>query len=111
MTEQEQFDNKQDSIRANVIAVCTQYPSAKEDYRKLLQLYWYYIDGLKNYVPFDVLEKLTQPESICRAFRKAVEEGTIDLKTTIEVVRRKQEKQYRTYYDPKKTRWVKEEIT
>jgi len=106
--EQQNFAEEQDTIRAKVIALCREHPEAKRDYRILLQYYWYYVDELKKYVPIDVLSKITQPESICRAFRKGVEEGTIDLEDNEKVVRQVKQRQFREYYSHKEGRWIKE---
>lgn len=92
------FAAQHQRIRDNVIDLVRQHPSAITDYRKLLQYYWYYVDGLKVFIPLDVLEKLTQPESISRAYRKLVEEGVIIVDEKTKAARVNQERQFRQHY-------------
>lgn len=95
---QNNFNAEQTTIRTKVIKLCQQHPEAKKDYRTLLQYFWYYEDGLKQYVPREVLAQLTQPESITRAFRKAVEEGALVLDVADTVKRDEQQKLFHNYY-------------
>lgn len=70
MTDFEQFSQKRRTIKENVEWLIQKFPFTKNDYRKLLQMYWYHVDNLKRFIPFEELEKMTQPESITRAFRE-----------------------------------------
>ena len=97
-----QFDDSQECIRDKVVKLCQAHPEAKKDYRTLLQYFWYYEDGLKQYVPKEVLAKLTQPESVTRAFRKAVEEKRIVLDEDVKKSRSEKEKQFHSYYGKKR---------
>lgn len=97
-----EFAEKQDRIKDKVIQLCREHPEAKSDYRTLLQYYWYYVDGLKAYIPREVLAMLTQPESVTRAFRKAVENGEIVLDAHEQVKRHTEEHKYREHYGRRK---------
>lgn len=92
------FEKKHTHIRDNVKDICAKYPSTVGDYRKLVQYYWYYVDGLKNFIPLELLEKITQPESITRAFRKAIELGEIEPTDEQRLRRDDEEQRYRKYY-------------
>lgn len=97
----EDFTKKQDSIRTKVRALVAKYPKAATDYRLLIQLYHYHNDGLKNFVPLEVLQGLTQPESITRAFRKLVADGDITVDPLTEAVRVTEQQNFRQYYGGK----------
>lgn len=96
------FSAKHRLISENVVKIVREHPSTISDYRKLLQYYWYYIDGLKNFVPLDELERITQPESISRAFRKLVEQGVIIMDEKTKMARINEEKKFRSHYRKKK---------
>jgi bifunctional DNA-binding transcriptional regulator/antitoxin component of YhaV-PrlF toxin-antitoxin module len=48
------------------------------------------------------MEKLTQPESIGRAYRKLIENGQITLPEEFKEARGQQEKNFRKFYSPKR---------
>lgn len=96
---QEAFDERHATIKENLKKLLTEHPDAKDDYRKLVQYFWYYIDGLANFIPLEYLLKLTNPESIDRAFRKLKEEDpTFRSTKKIEEARAREEDYYRTHY-------------
>ena len=92
------FAKKHGKIRKNIIQLARQHPTVLSDYRKLVQYYWHYIDGLPIFIPLEVLEKLTNPESIGRAFRKAVELGELEVPEGVGGARGDEERKYRGYY-------------
>ena len=92
------FAEEHTSIRANVIQLCKDHPSVKVDYRKLLIYYWYYIDDLGAHIPMFILEGITQPESISRAFRKAVADRVIDVPQSTFTRRTEEEALYSAFY-------------
>lgn len=92
------FEKKHTKIRDHVKELCKKHPSVVGDYRKLVQYYWYYIDGLPNFIPLELLERLTPPESITRAFRKAIELGEVEPTDELRLRRDDEEQKYRKYY-------------
>lgn len=96
------FEKKQDTIRQKVLDLVKKHPTAITDYRKLIQYYWYYMDGLNVYVPMEKLEKLTQPESISRALRKLVEEGDVVVDPATKTMRANEQANFRKYYGRRK---------
>ena len=98
MTE-EAFEQKHQTIKENVKALCMEHPSVKSDYRKLVHYYWFYVQGLKNFIPLETLEKLTSPESITRAFRKLCEEDpSFCPPERVKSAREEEQERYRRYY-------------
>ena len=98
MSENVDFNRKQDTIRVKVKELCISHPEVIDDYRKLIQYYHYYVDGFRMFVPMEVLEKLTQPESITRAYRKLVEKGDVDPTAKVKFARNVQRENYKKYY-------------
>jgi len=98
------FTRRHTTIAQNIVNLVKDHPAVKEDYRKLIQYYWYYVDGMKNFVPLDVLKKLTQPQSIGRAFRKLIEEGRISIPEKTKQKRWDEETKYRNHYGGRGTR-------
>lgn len=107
---QSSFDARHRRIREHVIELCKDYPQVKGDYIKLLQYYHYYYDKIGEWLSPEMLAKMTNPESIGRAYRKAVELGDITLDAGLENARRVQEKNYREYYSSKLGRWMREDV-
>ena len=93
-----EFTERHNTISDNVIWLIKKHPNAINDYRKLIQYYWYYIDGLKVFIPMNILERLTQPESIGRAYRKLVADGYIIVDEKTKFSRLREEENYRSYY-------------
>jgi len=99
------FVKQRVTIKENVEWLIEKYPYVKNDYRKLLQMYWFHIDGLKRFIPFEELQKMTQPESITRAFREIANIKRKKFAQPTEIVqeaRAIQEQQFHTYYSDKK---------
>ena len=94
----ERFSQEHNTITDNIIWLVKKYPSAAGDYRKLIQYYWYYVNGLKVFIPLNILEGLTQPESIGRAFRKLVADGFIVVDDKTRKARLQEEENFRSYY-------------
>lgn len=98
MSEDVDFNKKHDLIIDKVKELCERHPEVIGDYRKLIQYYHYYVDGFKMFVPMEVLEKLTQPESVTRAYRKLVEKGIVDPDAKVKFTRNIQRENYKKYY-------------
>ena len=92
------FRKQHDTIRQKILELAAKYPAVVTDYRKLIQYFWFYMDHMERFVPLEVLENLTQPESITRAFRKLVEDGEIVVPVDVKGERSKQEKLFRDHY-------------
>ena len=97
----ESFAKRQGTIADNIIWLAKNHPSVIQDYRKLIQYYWYYIDGLKVFIPLNIIEGLTQPESVGRAFRKLKSEGYIVEDDKTKRLRLQSEENFREYYGRK----------
>lgn len=95
------FEVKQKTISDKILNLVTKHPSAVSDYRKLIQYFWYYEDGLASYIPIERLERLSQPESISRAFRRLVADGKIVYDEETKRYRVAQEINYKNYYGGK----------
>jgi hypothetical protein len=65
-----EFTIKKATIKRNVEWLLENYPNTRNNYNLLVQYYHFYIDGLKNFIPMEELMKMTQVESITRAFRE-----------------------------------------
>jgi hypothetical protein len=91
------FVKKHRKIADNILELAKKYPAVIRDYRKLVQYYWHYIDG-GPFIPYEILTRLTQPESISRAFRKLVEEKLINVPVQTRIGRDLQEDEYRRHY-------------
>ncbi len=103
--EQSDFVQKRSTIKENVEWLIQKFPFVKNDYRKLLQMYWWHIDGLKRFIPFEELQKMTQPESITRAFREISNIRKKSFTQPIPIVqeaRQIEEQNYHTYYSRKR---------
>ena len=94
----EDFAKKHNTIKDNLLWLCRKHPSVMVDYRRLVQYYWYYVNDLKVFIPIEQLNKLTNPESIGRAFRKLVEEGELVVPSPVLDARSEEEAKYRRYY-------------
>lgn len=92
------FASARRTIRANLRELIKKHPSVKNDYRKLVQYYWYYVDGMHNFVPMNILEGLSQPESISREFRRMVEDGEVKPGPKVSRSRAEEEERYREHY-------------
>ena len=96
------FAKERDTIQANVKAILERFPECREDYRFLVNYYWYYIDKLNRFIPKEVLRELTPPESVTRAYRKVV---SLNLSLQPSAKTRHQRdiqlERYRKYYSPK----------
>lgn len=92
------FVEKHNSIADNILKLAKEHPCVIQDYRKLVQFYWYYFDDLKVFIPLEVLEKITQPESIGRSFRKLKADGFIIEDEKTHKWRLRSEDEYRSYY-------------
>jgi hypothetical protein len=68
-----EFEKEQETIKRNVMELLIKYPECKSDDDILEQLYHFHIDGLKNFVPISVIQKLTNNNSIERSRRKIME--------------------------------------
>jgi len=95
------FAKKQGTVSDNIIKLVKEHPTVTNDYRKLQWYYWFFIDGLVDYLPMERMMNLTQPESIGRAFRKLVEQGYIIVDEKTKKARLKEEENYRRYYGGK----------
>ena len=45
------FAKERDTVHANVKAILERFPECREDYRFLVNYYWYYIDKLNRFIP------------------------------------------------------------
>ena len=101
MSEDVDFNKKHDLIIDKVKELCERHPEVIGDYRKLIQYYHYYVDGFKMFVPMEVLERLTQPESVTRAYRKLVEKGIVDPDAKVKFARNIQRETKNIMEEPK----------
>ena len=103
------FAKQRETIQANVKAILERFPECREDYRFLVNYYWYYVDGLHRFIPKEVLRSLTTPESITRSYRKVV---TLNPNLQPSAKTRKQRdvqlSRYARYYSPKKKNYKEE---
>lgn len=86
------------TIRKNLIALCREHPEVATDYRKLVQYYWYYVDGFAPFIEWSLFSRLTNPESINRAFRDLAKEGTIWVPPEVKQRRQARQDAMRRYY-------------
>lgn len=64
------------NIRENVEVILAKYPSARDNDKMLMMMYWEDVDGIKDIGNrFDFIFKATSPETIVRARRLIQEEG------------------------------------
>lgn len=82
-------------IYEKVVLLCKEKPVSKGDYRLLTTYYYWKYHFRKFGLPFDELRKLPSPESITRAFRKAVENGDIEPTEKMLLRREQREKTFR----------------
>jgi hypothetical protein len=71
------------------------YPEVKGNYVLLYQRYIWYFEGLRWFVDWEKLKTTSSPESVARAFRKAVEKGFILPTEKMKERRRKREEKIR----------------
>lgn len=82
-------------IYDRVIDLTHKYPEVKGDYNLLVTRYQWYYHGRQFGISFDQLLRLESPESITRAFRKAVENGAIQPTGKIKARRAQRERAIR----------------
>ena len=83
----------------HVYTLLKKHKTARDDDRILIQLYHYHVDGLKQFVPFNIVRRLTAPESITRA-RRHIQNRLRLCRPSKERKsgRKKQEQKFREYY-------------
>jgi arginyl-tRNA--protein-N-Asp/Glu arginylyltransferase len=103
------FASEQRTVRAKVIALCEKYVTARLSYSRLVSYYWRYVEHLKVkcdkcgkqtsvFIQPQDFARIKSPESITRAFRKAVELGEITLTEKEQAERARLEDEYRDFY-------------
>ena len=93
------FAKERATIQANVQAILERFPECKENYAVLVAYYHYYVDNLQRWIPLQVLQELTSPESITRAFRKVVSDNpSLQPSAKTRLQRDQQLERYRRYY-------------
>ena len=113
--EREYFDDfveRRHTVKANVILLLQKFPCTRDDYRKLVWFYWWYIDGIKKimkpngFIPIEKFPKLTPPESITRAYREVMNdplkrEAILRVSPEVKIIREMEEEAYHKYYSRK----------
>ena len=108
--EQEQeFAESQRGYRRAVIWLCQKYPSAIGDYTRLVNYFWKFIGhltvkcehcGQETHIWIDAeqMKKMGRPESICRSYRLAVEQGDIREPESVIFAKHKKQRLFHDYF-------------
>lgn len=93
------FSFRQNSIRQKVLVLLKKYPRSRDNDTLLVQLFHFHIDDLHEFIPFEVIKKLTTPETIVRA-RRHIQNRLKLFRPSKERQRgrRRQEQEYRKHY-------------
>lgn len=85
------------SIKDNVLLLIKFNPELKSDYNRLITTYWSMFNGI-NHLWEANNSNCASSESITRAFRELVSEGTIRLDKNTISARQRQRKNYKKMY-------------
>lgn len=83
----------------NVLELCNSKPSSKLSYSYLVVNYWNTFNSVE--CCSSLIEYLTSPESICRAFRYLVSIGEIELTPEEKLLRAVLAEKYKKFYAKK----------
>ena len=96
------FTKEHNTIYQNVLWLIKKYPETRENYAVLVAYYHYYVNNLQRWMPLQVLQGLTSPESITRSFRKVLEHNpSLQPSAKTRKQRDEQVERYRRHYGRK----------